>query len=133
MYPQPELIRLAAHKAALRRSLARHRAASATAAIRVAEPLEHLDRILAAGRRLAPFAPLLAVPLGYWAARASLPRMLQRLWRWGPLVAGGLRGIKTLVTARAGGRARATPAAAIERASKKSAPAARRRPGSEGV
>lgn len=106
MYPRPELIRLAAHKAVLRRSVARQRAACAVAAARVVEPVQWLDRIAAAWRRLAPLAPLLAVPLGCWAVRAAPPRVWRWLLRWGPVAVGSIRGMTNWVTDGAGQRVR---------------------------
>jgi hypothetical protein len=72
MYPQAELIRLAARKAALRRDIAARRAQCAGAAATLARPLLWLDRATDLARRLAPFA---AVPLGLLAMRAVFPRL----------------------------------------------------------
>ena len=104
MYPQRELIRLAAHKAALRRGIAFRRAQCAEAAARLAQPLAWLDRMRAFWRRLAPLAPLAALPLGFLAARIIFPRskILGSLVRWGPLVFGAVRGIGSAVTTRFG-------------------------------
>lgn len=99
MYPQRELIRLAAHKAALRRGIAVHRAQCLAAAARAAQPLEWLDRALAFWRRLSPLALLAAVPLGFLVQRTVAPRLkfLGSLVRWGPLVFGAMRGISSAV------------------------------------
>jgi len=95
MYPQPELNRLAFHKVALRRRIALRRVACAEAAARVARPLEWLDRALAFWKKLAPFAPLAALPLGIFATRTffSGHKILGALVRWGPLVFTAVRGI----------------------------------------
>ncbi|MFA6289210.1 MAG: hypothetical protein WC661_17645 [Opitutaceae bacterium] len=101
MYPQPELNRLAYHKIALRRRIALRRVACSMAAARVARPLEWLDRALAFWRKLAPFAPLAALPLGLLATRAVFSRhkILGALLRWGPLVFGAVRGLGSAVKA----------------------------------
>ena len=104
MYPQRELNRLAAHKAARRRGIAFRRAQCAEAAARLAQPLAWLDRMLAFWRRLSPRAPLAALPLGFLASRIIFPRskVLGSLVRWGPLVFGAVRGISSSVTAHFG-------------------------------
>jgi len=102
MYPQRELARLAAHKAALRRNIALHRAECAAAAARVAQPLEWLDRVVAFWRRLSPLAVLAAVPLGFIVRRTIGPRLkiLASLVKWVPLVFGAVRGVSAAVKAR---------------------------------
>jgi len=104
MYSQPELNRLAVHKVALRRRIALRRVECAAAAARVARPLEWLDRVLALWRKLAPFAPLAALPLGILATRTifSGHKILGALVRWGPLVFSAVRGISSAVKARSG-------------------------------
>ena len=96
MYPDRELIRLAAHKAALRRSIGFHRIQCVQAAARLAQPLHWLDRALAFWRRLPTLARVAAIPLGLVVARSILPqhRLLGSLLRWGPLVLGAVRGIR---------------------------------------
>jgi len=100
MYPQRELIRLAAYKAALQRDIIRHRAQCAAAAAHVTQPLELLDRLLTLWHRIAPFAALAAVPLGFVVQRNVFPRLkvLRSLMRWGPLVFTAVRSISSLVT-----------------------------------
>jgi len=102
MYPQQELARLAAHKAALRRDIALRRAECAVAATRVAQPLEWLDRVVAFWRRLSPLAVMAAVPLGFLVKRTLGPRLkiLVSLVKWGPLVFGAVRGISAAVKTR---------------------------------
>jgi len=102
MYPQPELNRLAVHKAALRRRIALRRVECAEAAARVARPLEWLDRALAFWRKLAPFTQLAAVPLGLLATRTifSGHKILGTLVRWGPLVFTAVRSISSAVKTR---------------------------------
>jgi hypothetical protein len=102
MYPQAELKRLAAHKIALRRDIAFHRAQCGTAAARLAQPLEWLDRLLASWRRLAPLAKLAAVPLAFLATRAIFPRLkfLRPLVRWGPIVFSVVRGLGSALKTR---------------------------------
>jgi hypothetical protein len=99
MYPQQELIRLAARKAALRRDIARRRVQCAVAAGRLARPLAWLDRVLAFCRRLAPVA---AMPLGFLVSRTIFPRLkfLGALVRWSPLVLGLVRGIGAVTKRR---------------------------------
>ncbi|SDS13715.1 hypothetical protein [Opitutus sp. GAS368] len=95
MYSHRELIRLAVHKTALRRRIASRRATCAAAAARVLAPVAWLERMLALGRKLAPFAPLAAVPLGFLLKRspAAKPRLLGTLLRWGPVLFGAVRGL----------------------------------------
>jgi hypothetical protein len=104
MYPQQELTRLAAYKAALRRDVALHRAQCAAAAARVAQPLAWLDRMLAFWRRLSPLVWFAAVPLGVLVTRTVFPRLkiLGSLVRWGPLVFGAVRGLSAAVETRVG-------------------------------
>ena len=92
MYPDRELTRLAAYKAALRRDVALRRAQCAVAAARVAQPLEWLDRMLAFWRRLSPFVKFAALPLGFLLKRSLAPRtrVLGTLLRWGPPVLGAV-------------------------------------------
>jgi hypothetical protein len=95
MYPQGELTRLAAYKAALRRDVALHRAQCAEAAARVAQPLAWLDRMLGFWRRLSPLVQFAAVPLGFLITRAVFPRLkiLGSIVGWGPLVIGVVRSL----------------------------------------
>ena len=79
MYPDRELTRLAAYKAALRRDVALRRAQCAVAAARVAQPLEWLDRMLAFWRRLSPFVKFAALPLGFLLKRSLAPRTRVKL------------------------------------------------------
>ena len=102
MYPQRELIRLAAYKSALRRDVALRRAQCAGAAARMAQPVEWLDRMLVFWRRLSPLAQFATVPLGLLVARTVFPRLkiLGSLARWGPLVFGAVRGLSSVVKTR---------------------------------
>jgi hypothetical protein len=104
MYPDRELTRLAAHKAALQRNIALRRAQCVEAAARVAQPLEWLDRMLLFWRRLSPLAQFAAVPLGILVQRTVFPRVkiLRSLVRWGPLVFGAVRGISSAIKTRFG-------------------------------
>jgi hypothetical protein len=104
MYPDRELRRLAAHKASLRRDITLRRAQCVEAAALVARPLEWLDRALVLWRRVSPFVKLAAVPLGLLAGRRLLPRhrLLGSLLRWGPLVAGAVRGLGAEARGRPG-------------------------------
>jgi hypothetical protein len=99
MYPDRELTRLAATKAALRRDIALHRSQCAKAAARAAQPLEWLDRMLAFWRRLPPLARFAAMPLGLLVRHTVFPRLkiLRALVRWSPLVFGAVRVISRAV------------------------------------
>ena len=99
MYPDRELRRLALHKAAVRRRIARHRAECAAAAVRVTRPLAWLERLLTLWRKLAPFA---AVPLGLLVTRSVTRRskILGTLTRWGPLALGAARWIRSTLQAK---------------------------------
>jgi hypothetical protein len=104
MYPQRELTRLSAHKAALRMDMAFRRGRCLEAAIAAAQPVEWLDRMLALCRRLAPAALVAAVPLGFLARRALFPRAKApaMLLRWGLLAFGAVRLIRSAAGARPG-------------------------------
>ncbi len=104
MYPQRELIRLAAHKAVLRRDIARRRSQCAEAAVRVSRPLEWLDRLVAFWRKLSPLAAVAAVPLGLFVSRTFFSRLkiLGPLLRWGPLLFNAVRGLGALAKTRSG-------------------------------
>ncbi len=95
MYPSRELIQLAAYKAALRRDIAVHRNRCAQAAVRVAQPLEWLDRTLAFWRRLSPLAKFAVIPLGLLIQRIAFPRLkvLRSVLRWSPLIFGAVGAI----------------------------------------
>jgi hypothetical protein len=99
MYPQPQLNRLAAHKAALQRGIALRRAQCAEAAARIAQPVEWLDRMLSFVRRISPLVKFATVPLGFLAVRTVLPRrkILGSLVRWSPLVFGAVRGLSSAI------------------------------------
>lgn len=108
MYPEWELRRLAAHKAALRRDIVVRRVQCAEAAARVAQPFVWLDRWRAICRQLLPVAQLAAVPLGVLVMRAvffRLNKISGSLMRWAPLVFGVVRVIRSSVK----GRSRTTP------------------------
>ncbi len=90
MYPQPELIRLAAHKARRRRDISLRRAECASAAAQIARPLAWLDQAMALWRKISPVAKLAAIPLAIVTGRKLLPRVkiLGTLLRWAPAVIG---------------------------------------------
>jgi hypothetical protein len=94
MYPDAELIRLAAHKATLRRRIAARRAVCADAFRNATRPLALLDRSIALWQRVAPLARALALPLGLFLSRTALPRtgFLGRVLRWSPVVFAAWRG-----------------------------------------
>ena len=96
MYPQPELVRLAAQKAALRRHIAARRTLCVEAAARVARPLAWIDRARALLSQLSPLAKIASAPLGLLAARA-LPRqkLLGTLLRWAPAVFTAVRAFRS--------------------------------------
>lgn len=111
MYPQRDLIRLDAYKAALRRDISLRRAQCVEAAARVAQPLELLDRMLALWRRFKPLTLLAVVPLGFLLKRTVAPRLkiFARLMRWGPLIFTAFRGIRSAVTSHCGSSKVAKP------------------------
>ena len=94
MYPTRELNRLALHKAALRRDIARHRAECADAARELVRPLEWVDRALSWWRKVSPVAKLAAVPLGAMVSRMIFKRLkvIGPLVRWGPTIFNLVRG-----------------------------------------
>lgn len=91
MYPDDELIRLAAYQRSLRRDIARRRVACVEAAEAASRPLHWAAEVWALGRRIAPLLAL--APLGVWAQRLMFPRakLLGQLMRWTPLVLGVVR------------------------------------------
>lgn len=93
MYPQSELIRLAVHKAALRRTISLHRAECVSAATEIARPFEWLDRAIAVWRKISPMTQLIAIPLGIIAGWTGRPRtsILRALLRWAPAIIGAVR------------------------------------------
>lgn len=96
MYPQAELKRLAAGKAALLQRLAANRDQCVTAVCHLGQPLVWLDRVVILWRRFAPPGLLVALPLGMLLKRSSSrhPRLIGTLLRWGPVLLGVLRGLK---------------------------------------
>ena len=94
MYPQRKLTALAWHKARLRRGIGLRRTACAASFAQIARPFAWLDRMMALARKLQPFAVMAAVPLGFLLKRspAVRPRLLGTLLRWGPVLAGAVRG-----------------------------------------
>jgi hypothetical protein len=90
MYPDGELILLAARKAAIQRTIARHRSACVVAAGPVLRPLLWLDRALGLWRKYSPLALAVAVPLGALLSRSAGPRrsLVGSLLRWGPVAVG---------------------------------------------
>ncbi len=103
MYPDQELIRLAAHKAVLHRKLALRRAEAVEDAARLVQPLEWLDRVIGFWRRVSPLAQMAALPLGLLFQKTVFPRakILSSLVRWAPLVFSALRGMKSASAGRA--------------------------------
>jgi hypothetical protein len=95
MYPQRDLARLAAHKAYLRRGIAQRRRACVEYAVRAAQPLLWLDRVVAVARRLSPVLLLAALPVGAILRRTVFRRLkfLGSLLRWGPIIFGFLRSV----------------------------------------
>jgi len=93
MYTERELIRLAAHKHALRLRITRRRTECAVAIAGVGQPLMWVDRMLAAWHRFSPLMRIAAVPLGFLLKRSASPRprLLGRLLRWSPVIVGAFR------------------------------------------
>ncbi|HWA11243.1 MAG TPA: hypothetical protein VG838_17510 [Opitutaceae bacterium] len=100
MYPSPELARLAAHKAALRRDIARCREECAEAAGRVSRPLELVDRAIGLWQRLSPLAKVASLPLIWMVKRAIFRRrkVLRSAFRWGPIIFSLVRGIGAMMS-----------------------------------
>jgi hypothetical protein len=87
MFPQPELIELAARKAALLDDIGRRRHECVRSVVQLTRPLAHLDTALQLARRLAPLASLGALPLAALCQQKFFPRqrLLAAALRWGPL------------------------------------------------
>ncbi len=88
MYPRQELIRLATHKAALRRDIAVSRAECVAAARDVGRPVEWLDRAVAMVRELPPLARVGMASLGLLVRRTVVERItrLAGVLRWAPML-----------------------------------------------
>jgi hypothetical protein len=69
MYPEGELRELALRKEALRVKIAAHRAECVAYAEHVARPIAAIDRVAEQWRRVAPYAKLAAIPLGFLLQR----------------------------------------------------------------
>jgi hypothetical protein len=95
MYPDGEMTRLVAHKSALRARIARRRRRCAEACERLAQPLVLLERVHALGRKFAPLARALALPLGLFFARSTIPGQgwFARVLRWSPVALTVWRGL----------------------------------------
>jgi hypothetical protein len=96
MYPEPQLIRLAASKAALRGRIHARRAESMVLFAGVLRPVAWLDRALGLWRRLSPFATFAAIPLALVLRRTGRQRggIFGTLLRWGPAAFGLLRSLR---------------------------------------
>ncbi|MEN9840458.1 MAG: hypothetical protein RL376_258 [Verrucomicrobiota bacterium] len=88
MYPRQSLIRLAAHKAELRRKIALQRAECVATAHEVARPLAWVDHAFTVVRELPPLARAGLAVMGLWVRRTALERLshLSAALRWVPLV-----------------------------------------------
>ena len=93
MYPQPELSRGVARKAAVRRRIALRRAQCVVAATQAVQSLVLLERMVTLWRQLAPFAGIAALVLSFRRKRAASPRhgLIRRMLRWAPMLLGALR------------------------------------------
>lgn len=83
--PSPHTLKAAArHKSALRRRIAGRREECVASATRVLRPLGQLDAALALWRRVAPYARLAALPLGWllFRRRPALSALLGAAWHW---------------------------------------------------
>lgn len=69
MYPEGQLRELAFRKDTLRVRIAAHRAECVARAEHVARPIATIDRIVAQWRRIAPYAKVAAIPLGFLLQR----------------------------------------------------------------
>jgi hypothetical protein len=92
MYPARELNRLAIHKRALQRRIARRREECVAAAGCIARPFAWLDRALGVWRQLSPWMHVAAVPLGFLWKRSPAARPVGAVLRWLPVVTGIMRG-----------------------------------------
>lgn len=102
MYPDRELIRLGAHKAALRRRIARSRVQNATAVARLAQPFAWLERAVAFVLRITANSSSAVVPVGLLMVSARFPRLkiLNTLLQWGPFAYRAARQIGAAITSR---------------------------------
>ena len=97
MYTNRELSRLGTHKLLLRRRIAERRAVCVESAARVLRPLAWMDRWVALAGRAAPYLPLLAWLLA-WFAKPAAPRRrpVSALLRWGPTIFAAFRGMAAM-------------------------------------
>jgi hypothetical protein len=88
MYPDGELARLAAYKAALRLRIGTRRVECTVAIAGVERPLIWVDRAIALWRRIGPFAKLAAIPAALLLKRALFPRVgiFASLLKWAPMI-----------------------------------------------
>lgn len=88
MYPQGELIRLAALKAGLRQRIGARRTECAAAAQVALRPLAWVDRARGLWRQFSPLAKLALPSLGLvlWRNRPALLRRSATLLPWAPAV-----------------------------------------------
>lgn len=93
MYPQGELNELAGTKAALRASIAEHRAACASHAAHILRPLKWIDLAIDLWRQTPLLGKLAAIPLGFFAARSAgrNAKPLGRWLQWGSFIYGVVR------------------------------------------
>ncbi len=91
MYPKCELIRLGAHKVALRQRIDSGRVACAAAATQALRPVRWLDNVMALWKQVAAGA----LPLSFVAAQLFSRRAprLGALVRWSPVLFGLVRGL----------------------------------------
>lgn len=94
MYPVGELTALAARKDLLRRHIALRRVVTILSAQRALRPVRLADRLWLQWRQLSPLLKFAAGPLAALFGRSVVRkrRLVGRLIRWGPLLAGLWRG-----------------------------------------
>lgn len=106
MYPSRELTRLADHKAGQRRAIARHRLAFTAAVDVIVQPVQWIDRVRRNLRRIALFAPLAILTIGFLRRpRLVAPRRrASRVRHWGRVLRFAVRGWGLLNALRAASR-----------------------------
>jgi hypothetical protein len=97
----PSLKTLAARRIALQAAIDTQRLATATLVTRAFSPLQTLDQVQTAWRRLPTFAIAGAWPLGWFVQRAfPQAKVLGTILRWSPAALGALRALTAMTAQR---------------------------------
>jgi hypothetical protein len=97
----PSLKAMTARRVALQAAIDTQRVATAALVTRVASPVQKLDQLQSAWRRLPTFAIAGALPLGWFVQRIfPQAKVLGTILRWSPAALGALRVITAMTAQR---------------------------------